>query len=209
MRDIEADVGGRAGLVSPETQAAGRAALEHPALRSLAEEQAQRRIAAAPTLHEDVAASRAAMEAAKTAPAAVAQAPQGGAVLAGLAKQAGRQLAIPAAGATIGALTGEDPLRGGLAGGAIAAAGGSQVARPLLRLGQRALRNPDVQRSVLTRLAGLATTSPQALGKWGSYLSAAAARGPAALATTHYTLSQSDTEYAAQVRLAMDSSDGK
>ena len=54
------------------------------------------------------------------------------------------------------------------------------------------------------KLAAVARSAPQTLGKWGPLLAAAAARGDAALATLHYTLSQNDSEYASTARTALD-----
>jgi hypothetical protein len=59
----------------------------------------------------------------------------------------------------------------------------------------------------LDKLAAAASTNPATLGKWGAYLASAAARGPAALATTHYSLAQTDPDYAARARAAMDAKD--
>jgi hypothetical protein len=70
-------------------------------------------------------------------------------------------------------------------------------------LGQAKLRAPAIKGSVLNQIAQVAKTNPAALGKWGNYLGAAAARGPAALAATHFALSQNDSEYAASVRQAL------
>ena len=52
-------------------------------------------------------------------------------------------------------------------------------------------------------LHDLITSNPQALGKWGAELAAAAARGPGALELQDWMLAQSNPEYAEQRRRAM------
>lgn len=53
-------------------------------------------------------------------------------------------------------------------------------------------------------LQNLVSAQPEAMGRYGPMLSAAAARGPEDLAQAHYVLSQTDPEYAAQVQRAAE-----
>jgi hypothetical protein len=57
--------------------------------------------------------------------------------------------------------------------------------------------------STLARLSHVARTNPAALGKWGTYLAAAAARGPEALGVAHHLLAGHDADYSTRVRAAM------
>lgn len=50
-------------------------------------------------------------------------------------------------------------------------------------------------------LQSLATTQPEVLGKWGQYLTAAAARSPEALGQLHSSLAETDPEYQQRMRL--------
>lgn len=87
-----------------------------------------------------------------------------------------------------------------------AAGADAQIPHSVAGLGFRVAKTygNSLKGSLFDRLAQVARTNPQALGKWGSYLAAAAQRGPAALASTHFALSQTDGSYAAQARAALD-----
>lgn len=69
-------------------------------------------------------------------------------------------------------------------GGAVMAAGANKLLRT------RGPSTAAVALSAASKLAGMAQTQPQALGKFAAPLAQAAARGADAIAATHYTLSQ-------------------
>lgn len=89
-----------------------------------------------------------------------------------------------------GMASGGDPLMS--AAGGAAAAGINKLARA---------RGNQVAAAGLDRLSGsdwldeLARTNPEALGRWGAYLGAAASRSPEALSAAKYELGQLDPEY--------------
>lgn len=63
---------------------------------------------------------------------------------------------------------------------------------------------PSMAGVTLDRVGHLARTQPEALGRWGGFLSAAAQRGPVALHVAHFLLSGHDPAYASAIRLAME-----
>jgi len=109
-----------------------------------------------------------------------------------------RYLLPMAGGAAAGAVLGGDEHRGT---GATMGMNAGLLFRPGSRAILRQLSNPGVAApitrqavSIAQKLAGMATTQPQVLGKFAGPLAHAASRGDDAVAATHYILAQ-DPEY--------------
>lgn len=82
-------------------------------------------------------------------------------------------------------------------------------AAPIVAVGSKVLRGRGDSIAAYTAdgmakadwLQSLATTQPEVLGKWGQYLTAAAARSPEALGQLHSSLAETDPDYQQRMRL--------
>lgn len=202
MRDVEMDATGRTGLVSPETAGQSLEALQTPHFQALAEEQAQKRLGRIPAIGDELDTARALHEAAQQdIPLAAIQGKSLDAAkeraLTPL-KAEGRRALLTAGGAALGSAISDDEHRGtgALAGAAFGAAGGAYRLNAIKRI----LKNPDVQRVGASAISRLASSAPEAFGKWAPVISRAAAEGPDSFAVQHAILAQTDPSYANHLR---------